>query len=297
MVILKFLVAFSVGVSGILFLPDHALAWGVGVHIGHGTYILKHLNLIAPEIATILEAYSYDYLYGCMSADIFIGKGTKKRWDHCHNWSVGKKMLSIASSYESIAFVYGYLTHLAADIISHNYYIPTQLYMTSSTKRIGHIYWEFRSDEYVDKSIWKTAKTVIGRHNHHNDEFLQEVIKRKLISFKVKKRIFSQSVKVNDLTLWRKAVAVVSKKSRWELDGNYIEELNRHSLNLIIDFLRKGEKAICFKYDPVGSDTLASAKIKRKADRIARGTKPKRTVFKVSAEIKKLSYIKSAKTL
>lgn len=288
----------SISFIGILLTPDPAFAWGAGMHITQGTYILKNLNLIAPEIATILKAFPYDYLYGCISADIFIGKGVKKSLDHCHNWSVGRKMLSKAKSKENIAFVYGYLSHLAADIISHNIYVPNQLYMTSSTKRFGHIYWESRSDELLNKKIWKTAKDVIDRHNSHNDAFLQEMIKRKLIPFKMKKRVFSHSVKMNELSLWQKAAALVSKNSRWDVKKTYINELNRHSINLIIDFLKNGEKSLCFKFDPVGSDKLLSAKKKRKEAKAA-GIKgnPRKALFKVPANIRKLSYVKTKNLL
>jgi hypothetical protein len=262
-----------------------------------GSYILKHLNLISPNIAAILKAFPNDYLYGCISADIFIGKGVKKRLDHCHNWSMAKNMLSKTDSDDTTAFVYGYLSHLAADIISHNFYVPNQFYLTSSTKRFGHIYWESRSDEFINKKYWKTAQTVIEKRNHHNDAFLQEMVKRKLVSFKMKKIFFFHSVKLSDLAIWQKAVAMVSKKSRWDVEKTYIEELNRHSLNLIIDFLKHGEKSICLNFDPVGSEKLLWAKKKRREDKKGLGTKPKRALLRIPAKIKKLSYVKTATLL
>ena len=290
---LKIFFVVSIVSCGVLLVPDQAFAWGVGIHVTQGIYILKHLNFIAPTIAAILKVFPYDYLYGCISADIFIGKGVKKKWDHCHNWSLGMKMLLRADSDDTTAFVYGYLSHLAADIISHNFYVPNQLYMTSSTKRFGHIYWEFRSDEFINKKLWKTARTVIERHNLHNDAFLQEMVKRKLVSFKVKKKVFTHSVKLNDLAIWQKAVALVSKKSRWDVEKIYIEELNRYSLNLIIDFLKNGRKSVCFKFDPIGSDKLISAKKKRREVRTVRGSNPKRVLFEIPSNIKKLSYVKT----
>lgn len=294
---LKIFFTISAALAGILMTPDQAFAWGAGLHITHGIYILEHLNLIAPNVAVLLKAFPYDYLYGCISADIFIGKGIKKRFDHCHNWLVGQKMLSMADSDSTSAFVYGYLSHLAADIISHNFYVPNQLYTTSSTKRFGHIYWEFRSDEFVNKKIWKTAKMVIERHNLHNDVFLQEAVKKKLVPFKMKKRLFSHSIKLNDLAIWQKAIVLVSKKSRWDVDRNYIEELNRHSLNLIINYLGKGEKPICLKYDPVGSDMLNSAKKKRRAARTKKESNPGQVLFEIPSEIKNLFYVKTAYSL
>lgn len=295
--ILKIFLTICLAVACVLMTPDQAFAWGVGLHITHGIYILEHLSLIAPDVAQVLKAFPHDYLYGCISADIFIGKGIKKRLDHCHNWLIGQKMLSMADTDYTNAFVYGYLSHLAADIISHNFYVPNQLYITSSTKRFGHLYWEFRADEFVNKKIWKTAKMVIERHNLHNDDFLQEVVKKTVVPFKMKKKLFAHSIKLNDLTLWQKTVMLVSKKSRWEVKKNYIEEMNRNSLNLIINQLEKGEKALCLKYDPVGSDMLNSAKKKRRAARTRKGINPDDILFQIPSEIKNLTYVKTAHSL
>ena len=296
-IFMKILLSITVCFFCVLFTPENAFAWGAGFHIMQGTYVLKHLNLIAPNIAVMLKAFPNDYLYGCISADIFIGKGVKKRWDHCHNWSLARKMLSRADLNGTTAFVYGYLTHLAADIVSHNFYVPNQFYLTSSTKGFGHLYWESRSDEFINKKFWKTARMVIEKRNHHNDVFLQEMVKRKLVSFKMKKKFFFHTVKLSDLAIWQKAVVLVSKKSRWDLEKTYIEELNRHSLNLIIDFLKHGDKSICFKFDPVGSENLLSAKEKRREDKKGLGTRPKRALFRIPAKIKKLSYVKTATLL
>ncbi len=271
--------------------PDTAYAWGSGLHIKEGVFILDNLKLILPHIANILKAFPYDYLYGCISADIFIGKGHKRRDDHCHNWSVGQKMLKLANGGETLAFSYGYLSHLAADIIAHNFYIPNQLYLTSSTKRFGHIYWEFRSDEYIEKKYWKIAKTVINRHNHHNDEFMQDIIKKKLISFRTKKRLYSHSINVNDIMLWQKAVTMVSKSSRWDVEKKYIEFLNKLSLNMIISLLKNPHSSLCLKYDPVGTDNLLSSKRRRRIAIVVNGRFPVENGFDVPDEILKLDYV------
>ena len=47
----------------------------------------------------------------------------------------------------------GYLTHLAADTIAHNLFIPRQLVLTSSTAGLGHSYWEARMDTHLDERL------------------------------------------------------------------------------------------------------------------------------------------------
>ena len=288
---MKLLITLFSTLIWLIFLADSAYAWGSGLHIKEGVFILDNLKLILPHIANILKAFPYDYLYGCISADIFIGKGHKRRDDHCHNWSVGQKMLKLANGGETLAFSYGYLSHLAADVIAHNFYIPNQLYLTSSTKKFGHIYWEFRSDEYTEKKYWKIAKTVINRHNHHNDKFMQDIIKKKLISFNTKKRLYSHSINVNDITLWQKAVTMVSKSSRWDVEKKYIESLNRLSLNMIISLLKNPHSCLCLKYDPVGTDNYLSSKRRRRIAIVLNGRFPVEKGFDIPEEILKLDYI------
>jgi hypothetical protein len=287
---MKFLITLLSTLSLFLVFADKAYAWGAGLHIKEGMFVLDNLKLILPSIAELLKAFPYDYLYGCISADIFIGKGHKRRDDHCHNWSVGMKMLKLADSGETRAFSYGYLSHLAADVIAHNFYIPNQLYLTSSTKRIGHIYWEFRSDEYIEKKYWKIAKTVISRYNHHNDEFMQDIIKRKLISFHTKKRLYSHSIHVNDIAIWQKAVAVVSKNSRWDVEKKYVDFLSRLSINMIVNLLKNPHFSLCFKYDPVGTDNLISSKRMRRINILLNGRYPVEKIFDIPKEILKLSF-------
>ncbi len=285
----NFLKDFSIASSIILITSDHAYAWGAGIHIMGGSYILDHLNLVLPQVADILRKYPYDYLYGCISADIFIGKGSRRRDDHCHNWSIAMKMLEIADSPWHFPFAYGYLSHLCADIIAHNFYVPNQLYLTTSTKKFGHIYWEYRSDAHIEKKYWKLANKIISRQNFHNDEFMKEIFKSKIVSFHTKKRLYFQSIKLGDLERWQDMVSLISKNSRWDVSRNYILYLQKLSLNLILDFLNHSENSVCLNYDPVGSDNIKIAKKKRYAIKKTQRKKPTEKFFTIPDEITEIA--------
>ncbi len=266
-----------------------AHAWGAGIHIMEGSCVLKNLHLIIPLIAEPLRAFPYDYLYGCISADIFIGKGSKRRDDHCHNWSTAMKMLDVAESPSHFSFAYGYLSHLCADIIAHNFYIPNQLYLTASTKKLGHIYWEYRSDAYIKKKYWNLANKIISRQNYGNDEFMQKFFKSKIIPFQTKKKLYSQSIKLGDLEQWQDMVSLISRNSRWDLSENYVLQLHLLSLNLIFDFLNYLEDSVCLNYDPVGSDNIRIAKKKRTTLKKTGKQNPIEKIFRIPDEIVKIS--------
>jgi hypothetical protein len=198
-------------------------------------------------------------------------------------------MLEAADSPSHFSFAYGYLSHLCADIIAHNFYIPNQLYLTSSTKKLGHIYWEYRSDAYIEKKYWKLANRIISGENVENDEFMQDFFKSKMISFQTKKKLYVRTIKLCDLEQWQDMVVLISRNSRWDLSREYILSLYRHSLNLIFDLLNHLDNSVCLNYDPVGSDNIRIAKRKRYAIKRAHGKRPKEIIFSIPDEIVNLS--------
>jgi len=271
-----------------LLFPSPCLAWGVGFHVADGLFVIRQIASIHPVIASSIAAYPYDYLYGCISADIFIGKGYKRRDDHCHNWSVAQEMLSRVRTKSEKAFMYGYLSHLAVDIIPHNYFVPNQLYMTPTSRRLGHVYWEIRSDIFVGSNIWASAMRVIEKHDKKNDRFMRKGFKKALFPFFAKKRVYFRSIKIHNIKLWRNTLRVLSHNSKWEVDRGYIMHLNSLSLNLLMDFLKNPADALCLKYDPVGTDNVIKAKKMRRQQRKNPGTKPRERIFIVPDEIREL---------
>jgi hypothetical protein len=269
----------------LFFLDRNVWAWGAGIHIAQGEFILDNLKIILPVIRELLQSYPLDFLYGLISADIFIGKGSRRRNDHCHNWSIGRNMLLAAHAPFERAFAYGYLSHLAADTVAHNIYIPSQLYRTSTTRKFGHLYWEYRSDIFTEKKYWEIAQKVIVTHDLRDDDFITQTVPHRVLPFKTKKFIFSTTLHLYDLKYWRDAVTVVSRNSRWKISREYIESLKRLSFCLTLDFLKNPEGAICFNYDPVGSDNIRNAKRRRRLVRRLTGESPTHGGFEIPADM------------
>jgi hypothetical protein len=284
-----FIKGLFLAILNILLIPEIGYSWGPGIHILHGSHILNGLNLLAPWLAKLLADYPWDYLYGCVSADIFIGKGQKRREDHCHNWSVAQKMMAKAKKSNHQAFTFGYLSHLAGDIIAHNFYVPNQLYLTPSTKRMGHLYWEVKSDGYIEEKYWALAREVLERCNNDNDIFLQAIIPDKLIPFRTKKDIYVKVVKLYELGRWQKTATQVYK-SIWEtVSPHYIKYLLDLSFALIINLANKQEGSLCLKYDPVGRDNLAAAKKLRRLAKKNGNRKLTENIFIIPPDIHELA--------
>ncbi|MBI4666813.1 MAG: zinc dependent phospholipase C family protein [Nitrospinae bacterium] len=276
---------------GVTLTPEQALAWGAGMHVAQGSFILENLAMIRPEIAAILSTYPHDYIYGCISADIFIGKGYKRRDDHCHNWSVGERVLADAGNDSTRAYAYGYLTHLAADVIAHNHLIPNLLYSTPTSRTIGHVFWEFRADRFISKRHWMMASKVVSMHNHGNDTLIKNVMNRSHLRFGAKKLVFKRAVRLTDIITWREQVQETIFEGFRVLTRKRVNTLNNHSINLILDLFIRGREAVCMKYDPVGTDNTIHAKLIRRADQLAWRIDDATDLFPVPQEIQSLDYV------
>lgn len=264
---------------------DTAWAWGPGIHLAQGEAVLNNVGLLLPFIQELIEKNPLDFLYGCISADIFIGKGSRRRDDHCHNWSVGLNMLAMARSPVEKAFTYGYLSHLAADTIAHNFYIPNQLYLTSTTRKFGHLYWEYRSDVFAEKRQWQTARKVITSHHQDADVFMGQSVAHRLLPFRTKKTIFSTSLRLYELEQWWDAVRLISENSRWQVDKEHIEFYQRLSFSLTVDFLSGPQTAVCLLLDPVGTENIREAKLRRRLVRRLNGNGPIEAGFEIPLEV------------
>ena len=243
----------------IFLVPDNALAWGPGMHIEIASSVLKNLKILPEPIQVLLHNFRYDFIYGCISADIINGKKYTEYAKHCHNWHIGMKVLDNAKNDSQRAFAYGYLCHLAADVIAHNYYVPNQIISSFSTRLLKHTYWELRFDSHVDKSVWKLAEKVAKEMHKDNDPLLMEILDDTLFSFRTNKRIFNSLLMMARMERWHKAMDLISARSKWLLSEEDVKTYKKIALDSVFAFLVDGKKARCCRADPAGRKSLQMA--------------------------------------
>jgi hypothetical protein len=252
----------------VLLLPDVVFAWGAGFHLQLGSTVLSNLNALKPTLAALLSAYPLDFLYGCIAADITIGKKFTNYLQHCHRWPIGLKILHHARSRAQEACAYGYLCHLAADTIAHNYYVPFKIMKSFASITMKHAYWEVRFERFVDKEVWEVGKTVSQEHYRTNDELLRSVLTDTIFSFATNKRIFNSILLLSRLEKWQGMLKTVDATSRFALEEDDRLEYSSLSEDAVIDFLNSMEKSRYFLADPTGERSLATAETVRKNLRI-----------------------------
>jgi len=245
--------------------PAAAYAWTPGTHIFLGEAIMRSLSLLPSSIAGIISAFPYDFLYGSIAADTSIAKKYAAAGRHCHSWAVGLEIYQEAEPESMRAFGLGYLAHLAADTVAHNYFVPHQLAITSTTSALGHSYWESRIDTHVGERFSRRAREIILLDHSASDGHLDRILSPTIFSTPTNRRIFRGMVYVTDTESWQRIFQMVSEKSRWDLPQNRVEAYMTRSYEYIIDFFNRFETSEPFTLDPSGLQALRDAKRVRRA--------------------------------
>ena len=246
--------------------PGEALAWGPLTHLAHGSAVLKGLSILALPLQQLLKRHRRQYLYGCVGADIIQAKNySRTEQAHCHSWEVGWALLDRAKNNPQRAFAYGYLTHLAGDVYSHNHYVPTQLVISFDARALRHIYWEACFDTLQDDGLRKIVRELRDIELPECDQLVNTVISRTLFSFTTDKRIFDSFIAIHDLDQWHKIMQRLSQVSRYTLDPQIVAEYNQVCIASIFDLLQEGRESACQKADPTGAFAIEKAQLLRES--------------------------------
>jgi hypothetical protein len=244
----------------LLLAPDAAVAWGPISHLAHGSDVLANLITLPVGLQQLLARHRAEFLYGCVGADITVGKKyTRAMQAHCHSWEVGWQILAAAESDAQRAFAYGYLTHLAADVYSHNHFIPTQLIVSYEARTLRHIYWEARFDALQPRS-YRSLVTLVRAHAFPEcDRLVERVVARTLFSFRTNKRLFDSFLAFHDWQNWHRVMEEVARRSRFRFPRPLVARYNAACLASATDVLLHGRAASCQAADPTGLEALTLA--------------------------------------
>ena len=254
----------ALAVLVLLFLPDNSFAWGPGFHLQLGTTVLANLHSLPPAVAALIGNFPNDFLYGSISADITLGKKYSGYLLHCHRWHIGKKLLEKGTTDSQRACAYGYLSHLAADAISHCYYVPLSIMRSYQSIVMKHAYWEVRFDSFTPAEIWEKGRRVALDHFQENDELLRREIANTLFSFGTNKKIFNSILLVSRLEKWQQLITAMHEVSRFQLDKEEIAEFTSLSEQAVLETLADIDSASWLAADPTGEQALKAAETVRK---------------------------------
>ncbi len=235
-----------------------ALAWGPGAHMVTGHYILENLRLLPATLGTILEAHRHAFLYGCLSTDFFVGSGSRTKPPASHSWETGFRLLETADTPELAAYAYGYLSHLAADTVSHNFFVPNILATMSSRGKLSHVYAEMLADARID---W-CGREAAGLFSLHADAdaTLRIVMNKSKHSFYTKKYLFRIGLLSGGTGPLTMPIRYVQGKLPSPVPAPFLDSMLETTKAVVFDFLINPDAAVALDFDPTGKHHLHLAK-------------------------------------
>jgi hypothetical protein len=251
----------------ILAWPSDAQAWAPLAHLSFSAQALASLGPVHHGLRALLGEFANEFLYGSLAADIVVGKNMARFKDHCHNWRVGFNVLDEAGDGAEKAFGWGYLAHLAADTVAHNYYVPWKLVSSFGKLRTKHAYWELRYDQRLDPGLSRLARQVTGTATRYHDQFLGRTLKdASVLPFRVSRQLFGSMVLSAKVTRFQHLSRLALARERsLPLEDDLIEETNELAVLAILGLLIEGPKCEAATADATGERNLAMAEKLRAA--------------------------------
>lgn len=237
--------------------PAHLFAWGPGTHIAIGEAVLGSLHLLPLGMQAILRAHRAAFLYGSVAADISFAKRFAAVGRHSHHWHVGEEIRAAADSERLTAVALGYLSHLAADTIAHNLFVPRQLLVSRTSHTVGHTYWEHRMDAHLGKRFGSIAREVVLHSDRRDaDDLFDRVLSRTLFSFRTNRRLFRGMIAFQDDERWQQVFDEILRRSRFDLATESRDRYVRLSYEYVMEYLSDPREARASRLDPTGDVSL-----------------------------------------
>lgn len=239
---------------------DVALAWGLPTHMRLAQEVLWQLSLLPAGVAALLSRHVVSYLFGNIAADVVCAKRLSRVRQFCHRWPTGLKLLEGAETESGRAFALGYLSHLAADTVAHNRYVPERVSATRTPVGLGHPYWELRADAAVGRECWEQVRSLLRRRYPEHEALLRPVLAPALLHFDWNRAVFytlhlalSHEGAVRAAQAWHRV-------SRHRLDERMLESYRAEAVERMVSVVSEPFGSAVLGEDPNGSAALAVAR-------------------------------------
>lgn len=136
-------------VAGLCFAPD-ACAWGLQTHVVFAQWTLVALPLADPQVRAAALRLPRLVLAGACLPDLalagrMLGLAAFRR---AHQWSTLRR-LATACWDEERAIAVGYASHLLADVVAHNRFVPDHEARIAHVPHVTHALCEWAMDQHV----------------------------------------------------------------------------------------------------------------------------------------------------
>lgn len=248
--------------------------WGPGNHLEFEHRVWRRRHKLPARARRLIEEQRHSYQYGNIAADIINFKAVGGPYNHCHRWTIVAEMRALAKTDAEEAFVLGYQSHLAADTIAHNHFVPYHLARYARTKGLGHLYWEMSADRYVPEARWQVVTRLKADADLDLlDELVNRTVPKKALSMSTNKMLFNHVLLVSERENWRRGMARIRPMARVGLRKGFLRLFQDAAVERIVLSMRRGGVERLEHIDTNGkaAQALALRKRHRVLDRLRPG--------------------------
>jgi hypothetical protein len=139
--------------AGALFAPD-ALAWGLQTHVFLAQWALAAVPLADPQVRAAVLRLPRLVLAGACLPDLALAGGMLglTAFRRAHQWSTLRR-LAAACWDEERAIAVGYASHLLADVVAHNSFVPEHEHRIANVPHVTHALCEWAMDEHLSPGL------------------------------------------------------------------------------------------------------------------------------------------------
>jgi hypothetical protein len=243
-------------------------SWGPPTHIWSAIQTIKRLQRKRRVSAIehgILQ-HPDAFCYGTIAADIISFKNFGGLKNHCHNWNMRDRMAPLLTTPETKAFGMGYLCHLAADVSSHNHFIPYHVVAELPPRLRGHVYWESKADALVGEKYFEKLDSVRRNEAFRAfDEIIDEAVAVKALSLRSNRLIFHAVVLGQSQPVWRMARELLGRRPQaLQVHRDLLEILKLRILHAMTRVIDGRDWATIMIHDPSGRVALRAARALRR---------------------------------
>lgn len=154
--------ALCCALAAALFAPD-ALAWGLQTHVFLAQWLLAAAPFADPRIRAAALRLPRLVLAGACLPDLaLIGRMVGWRaFRRSHQWSTLKRLAAAVSCDEERAIAVGYASHLLADVVAHNRFVPEHEGRIIDVPHFTHAICEWAMDEHLKRGVEKSPGTLL----------------------------------------------------------------------------------------------------------------------------------------
>jgi len=270
-------------VLSILLLPVPALAFGPIAHLDMGLDLLGSAGLFAAGVARLVRRHPAAFLRGTLDPDRSLAKNLAPYPRHSHNWDHAFAQFRTARDGEEQAAFLGYLSHLAADAVAHNAFVPSRLVAAWRHPAAGHLYWEVRYDAHVRRRTGPALLWMANPGDPDHRRFLDRTVRPSLPGRGIQVRLTEWVLRIQRGWAYGDASDRLDRGSRLDLDEAEVLRVRSLALAAQRDLLANLDAAAVLCIDPTGLDALRLARqVRRDARALHASGDPGRADFRLA---------------